>query len=423
MTLRRVTAQGDIRFKGATIRSDLDLGGPGSIDGSLIAEDATIQGELNVAELTISNDLNLRTAKVSGAVFARVDQTKDPCPRVRGEIQAEGASLADVYIRFDPTAEAGPSAVHFTGAEVDSLVLAGTLSAEHAPTEDSVSPGADLRRLACDEFSWKQLDVSGLEGHGLAPGDDASERYRRFLMRCEFRQSLYLRLEDWLTNHGRDADADDVHLMLRQVELARRTPHWLRWLFVTFSRRRLREMRTVPPSEVKARPRSLRLLLSTLAQALVLRFLGFGVRTWPAWLFLAASMALSTWVFSNPASVQRPVGYGIGALPAAQTAPTDHRTFPVVTTSADPRSWGWTHALLISARHHVPVVDLPTLHDWEASERRVLAPDRLSLLGATGRWVTQHLTFDRVAAITSMFGWLFIPLLIAASMRMLKKLK
>lgn len=144
--------------------------------GGVTLEDARVDGELNCSGAAVCGDLRLRSARVSGRVFGdEKPEEGSAYPRVKGVLDARGAALSEVEVRYagdakNPAAVVakrgdpvnGPRAVLLDDATVRTLKVTGRLPGGDGPGPNAVF---HLHQLAFDE-----IDVSDLEPPKAAGG-------------------------------------------------------------------------------------------------------------------------------------------------------------------------------------------------------------------------------------------------------------
>lgn len=267
---------GNVRLNGLNVR------------GCLVLEDAVIRGELNLLRTTINGHLNLRSAEVRGQMFGAL-AGEEVSPKVKGKLLLNSSSLSEVMLRFDSGSEERgegpvPYRVEFDHARISRLVLGGEVIPNREPC------------LRMQGLEFQDLNVNHLEGetssnkpslrewlrravvHGPMGPARESRRYLAMLGQGELQSDVYLGIERWLRNQGKETAADDVYLMMRGMEWTESAREgglkgWLRWA----------------------------------TQGLLLGTVGYGVKSYRLFLIWFA-LLLGLWAIFLPAeSVGRPV--------------------------------------------------------------------------------------------------------------------
>lgn len=168
-------AQESIDLELADIRGNLWLKGS-RILGRVNAEDATVTGEANFDRAIIDGDLVLRGATVKGRVFNDETSGTGPYPEVSGTVDARGATLAQVDIRFSrTTSENGadratliPHAILLDGAAVGAFRVRGGLEAHdvdgHPRRGGRADDGSVLHRFSVHRMKFADLDLDHFKG-------------------------------------------------------------------------------------------------------------------------------------------------------------------------------------------------------------------------------------------------------------------
>ncbi len=389
-----------------------DIGGYCNLEGAEIA------GDLVMAGTTIGGPLHLRSARVAGSVFD--DRFTSP-PRVAGAIDLRLANMRKLTLTLDAPA-IGPAStgerkaardVLLSDCEVGSLSVRGRLdAARDAVHVDGLAFGAldvsqlestrrgtrrvswrDIARavlwallvllawLLLPEAGWRWalavfalLTLALAVQHLRATSGHADRRLLDFLAGTQFSRSFYLAVERDLRQQGEDAAADEVFLSRRKREA-----------------RQAYALSSGPDG-----------LARRLWSELLDLSIGYGVRVSRAVHAYVLLWFLGTGVFSAPASVERPLGFGARL---ATEAPAE-RPNPWSDEGGMPDSWSTAEGFFVASRLQLPFLSLPAQSDWAPSSRPV------SVLG---------LSYENLASVFMLVNAVLLPLIIAGLSGILKK--
>jgi hypothetical protein len=346
----------DVNMEGAVIDGKLsctsaekhrtEIGGNAALGGIKVAGAVTFSGAV------VGKDLNLRGAAVEGKVLCQHAEIRGSA--LLGEVKVSGQiDFSGSTVRQD---------LSLQGAHLDGMLLCrrthaggkvdlGGCSVRTAVLDFGGLEDANERRRK--RRSRPAIRMEGFQFQELTLGEKKEDGtdYLELLASSEnFEVSTYYAVERWLRNQGMDEQANSVYLAMRGERRRAGRMFFLArpidWLF------------DIP---------------IWLAMHYKLLFL----------LFLA-SLALSTWVFTNPAAVRLRTAAEAGAQPAG-AAPADPPAL------AD--------AFWLSLQMNLPMTHIPAAEKWELTATPVH-------LGGLNLW----LHYDYYGSLVSIFGYLAVPL-------------
>jgi len=360
--------------------------------GDLNLPESQIGGGFELIHSSVSGDLDMSGAEVKGEIFRRsrfevAGIAEEVSPIVKGRVLLSRAKIRVLRLHFvvpNTGAEAAvtvPTSVDLDHAEIGKLIVSGELRATTPP-----------------KFRFSGLRFDEIVVNNLQPVDSRNQFVRLLdqMDHAEFNQGVYLQVEKWLRDRGKDKEADGVYLALRFRELdVERRSVW-----------RLQRLRN--PGKWFSD------LFLWLGRSLLYYTVADGVRVMRLFWLWVLALVCSILLFSRRESVQHPSGFAAkseyeevitakGLTPSKWAAKT--RVF-WTEEMGEPESWRWTDGMWVALRVHVPLVELFARSDWVPSQRRIQPIP---------------LFYETYASYMRLFSVIALPLMVTAATGVLKR--
>jgi hypothetical protein len=378
---RALHVGGQCRLLGVEVRGDLRL------------PDSQIGGGFELVGTVVFGDLDMRGAEIRGEIFSssRVEKgfqvPQEVSPIVTGQVLLTRARVRVLRLHFIAPEDGVeppitlPTSVDLEHAEIGELIVSGQLRARK-------DPKFRFSGLRFDEINVDDLKAID-SGNPFVRLLDQTDPYK-------FNEGFYLQVEKWLRERGKDKEADDVYLALRQRGLdldrqgllrSERLGHPVKWLGDLFL---------------------------YLGRSVLFHTVADGVRVTRLFLLWVLALVCSILLFSRRESVQHPSSFTPKseyeeAIIAKSQSPSRWAAKTKVFWTlemGEPDSWRWTDGMWVALRVHVPLVELFARNDWVPSERRIQP---------------MPIFYETYASYMRMFSVIALPLMLTAATGLLKR--
>ena len=273
-----------------------------------------------------------------------------------------------------------PAEVDLDHAQIGTLIVSGQLHAKTPP------------RFRFSGLEFDEIVVDDLEA------DSPDSQFVHLLDQmehAEFNQGIYLQLEKWLRDRGRDKEANAIYLALRHREL-------------DAERRNVWRVQALNPG------RWLSNASVWLGRSVLYHTVADGVRVMRLFWLWVLALVCSTLLFSHAKSVQHPSAFApkseyLEDLISKHVNPLQWAEASRVVWTEEmgkPRNWKWTDGFWVALRVHLPLSEVFARTDWVPSQRQIHGIP---------------LRYETYASYMRIFSVIALPLMLTAATGVLKK--